>query len=147
MSAPDRQSLSAAFLQGIGWGAADRRFLAGDASDRRYDRLTRGQTTAVLMDAPPGQGDDSAAFVAIDRHLRGLGLSAPEIFAEDLSTGFLLLEDLGDALYARRLATATGDEAELYAAATDVLLHLQRAPAPPGLPDLTAADWAEPPPS
>ncbi|MBZ4689596.1 MAG: Aminoglycoside phosphotransferase precursor [Cereibacter sp.] len=143
MSAPDRQSLSAAFLQGIGWGAADRRFLAGDASDRRYDRLTRGQTTAVLMDAPPGQGDDSAAFVAIDRHLRGLGLSAPEIFAEDLSTGFLLLEDLGDALYARHLATAPGDEAELYAAATDVLLHLQRAPAPPGLPDLTAADWAE----
>jgi aminoglycoside/choline kinase family phosphotransferase len=34
-------------------------------------------------------------------------------------------------------------EAPLYTAATDVLLHLQARPAPPGLPDLPAQKWAE----
>ena len=41
--------------------------------------------------------------------------------AEDEANGFLLLEDLGDDTFARVLA-AGGDEAELYARATDVLV-------------------------
>ena len=58
----DRLSLSQSFLIRAGWGEAQRRFLAGDASDRSYDRLTRADQTAVLMDAPPGKGDDPATF-------------------------------------------------------------------------------------
>lgn len=139
----DRHATSEAFLRNCGWGNAERRFLAGDASDRSYDRLTRGSETAVLMDAPPGRGDDPAAFVAIAGHLRALGLSAPAIIAQDLAQGFLLLEDLGDALFARVIPSDPATEPALYAAATDVLTHLHRHPAPPGLPDLTAQDWAK----
>ncbi|MCE6952523.1 phosphotransferase [Cereibacter sphaeroides] len=138
----ERAALSRAFLERAGWGGAARGFLAGDASDRSYDRLTNSAGTAVLMDAPPGRGDDPAAFVAIAAHLRGLGLSAPEVLAADLPNGFLLLEDLGDALFARLLPDPVA-EPMLYAAATDVLVHLQDAPAPAGLPDLSAQDWAE----
>ena len=57
--------------------------------------------------------------------------------------GFLLLEDLGDDLFARLVTGRPDLEPELYAAAVDVLMHLQAHPAPTGLPDLTAADWAE----
>ena len=131
-----------AFLTACGWGAADRRLLAGDASDRSYDRLTRGPDTAVLMDTPPGSADDPADFVRIADHLRRLGLSAPRVLAQDLTAGFLLLEDLGDALFARLTAADPSREPPLYAAAVDVLVHLQHAPIPPSLPDLTAADWA-----
>jgi len=95
------------------------------------------------MDSPPGGTDDVVAFVNMASHLRGLGLSAPEVFAQDLAAGFLLLEDLGDGLHARLLATSPNREAELYAPAVDVLHHLQSAPAPSGLPDLSAADWAQ----
>jgi aminoglycoside/choline kinase family phosphotransferase len=127
-----------------GWAAARRAFLAGDASARRYERLTLADgRTAVLMDAPPGAGEDLAAFTRIARHLRSLGLSAPEILAEDEAAGFLLLEDLGDALFARLLDRAPQREAELYAAATDVLVRLQSAPPPPGLPLYDAAAMAE----
>ncbi len=140
---PDRQSLSRDFLAQSGWGAAERRFLAGDASDRSYDRLTLGTETAVLMDAPPGKGDDPASFIAIARHLLGLGLSAPRILAEDLTNGFLLLEDLGDGIFARLLERSPPKETELYASATDVLTHLHHHVAPAGLPDLSAADWAK----
>lgn len=139
----DRRTASAAFLDRSGWGRAQRRFLAGDASDRSYDRLTRGAETAVLMDAPPGKGDDPASFIAIGTHLLSLGLSAPRVLAQDLAQGFLLLEDLGDALFARLIPANPALELPLYTAATDVLSHLHRSPAPPGLPDLTAASWAE----
>ena len=91
----DRLLASRAFLSRAGWGSATRRFLAGDASDRSYDRLTLGGKSAVLMDAPPGKGDDTATFTAIARHLASLGLSPPAILAEDHAEGFLLLEDLG----------------------------------------------------
>lgn len=139
----DRGADLTAFLHRHGWGAAERRHLAGDASDRRYERLRLGAATAVLMDNPPGGADDPAAFSRMARHLKGLGLSAPAILAEDLSQGFLLLEDLGDDLFARLVEADPSREAALYAAATDVLLHLQAAPAPAGLPNLSASDWAE----
>lgn len=138
-----RQALSTAFLARAGWGGAERRFLAGDASDRSYDRLTRPDRSAVLMDAPPGKGDDPRAFARIAHHLAGLGLSPPAILAEDFDHGFLLLEDLGDDLFARLIARDPAMEAPLYAAATDVLVRLQAHEAPAGLPDLSAADWAE----
>jgi N-acetylmuramate 1-kinase len=142
-SAWARPAALADFLDRAGWGAAERAFLAGDASDRRYERLTLGTSTTVLMDAPPGKGDDPADFLAIAVHLRKLGLSAPEMLAADLDQGFLLLEDLGDDLFARKIGADPALEAPLSMAATEVLVHLQGAPAPPGLPDLSAADWAE----
>lgn len=138
-----RRAASDAFVAQAGWGGAARCFLAGDASDRSYDRLTRGTETAVLMDAPPGRGDDPAAFIAMAAHLRGLGLSAPGLLHQDLAQGFLLIEDLGDDIFARVIAADPVLELPLYRAAAQVLLHLQAAPAPQGLTDLSAQTWAE----
>jgi aminoglycoside/choline kinase family phosphotransferase len=139
----DRALAATGFLQAAGWGAADRRPLAGDASTRRYERLCLGAATAVFMDNPPGGADDPAAFVAMAGHLRGLGLSAPAILAQDVAQGFLLLEDLGDDLFARLLVSDPALERVLLSEAVEVLLHLQRAAAPPGLTDLSAGAWAE----
>ena len=139
---PDRQSQAQSFLQSAGWGSATRHHLAGDASDRTYDRLTDRDKSAVLMNAPPGQGDDPAIFVSIARYLASLSLSPPKVLAQDLPHGFLLLEDLGDALFAREVSRDPAQEAPLYAAATDVLIHLQAAAPAPDLPDLSPTDWA-----
>lgn len=138
----DRLALSQAFVANAGWGNAARHHLAGDASDRRYDRLMLGAKTAVLMDAPPGKGDDPADFIRIADHLAALGLSPPHILARDLAQGFLLIEDLGDRLVARE-ATDPTKEAMLYRLAVDVLIHLQAHPPPPGLPNLAAEEWAK----
>jgi N-acetylmuramate 1-kinase len=138
----DRASARRALLHAAGWGDADAAFLAGDASDRTYDRLTRGKTTAVLMDAPPGGADDPAVFAKVAGHLQQIGLSAPHLLAKDLSCGFLLLEDFGDAVFARVLAAKPELEPTLYAAAVEALAVLQAKPAMRDLPQLSASDWA-----
>ena len=120
----DREAVIAAFLAAQGWGAAERAALAGDASFRRYHRLRRGGETALLMDAPPPQ-EDVRPFVAVDRILRDLGFSAPQILAGDEAAGLLLIEDFGDDTITRLLAKGA-DETALYALAVDVLIALHR---------------------
>lgn len=129
-----RSALVDRFVAHTEWRDAIQAPLAGDASNRRYLRLTRtdGQS-AVLMDAPPDKGEDVRPFVEIARHLLNVGLSAPAIYAEDQDNGLLLIEDLGDALYARVLESAPEREQEFYSAAIDALCHLHQSPCPTGL--------------
>ncbi len=146
-----------AFLQGAGWGDATRAAVPGDASTRRYERLTLDAQKAVLMDAPrefetPGEplsgasvqarevlgynalsrlaGPDPSAFICIAEALTERGFSAPRILARDLDKGFILLEDLGDDLFARIIADDPSAEPKLYKAAVDVLAAIYRASFP-----------------
>tara|TARA_R110000868_G_scaffold778_2_gene5676 strand:- start:7014 stop:8027 length:1014 start_codon:yes stop_codon:yes gene_type:complete len=120
------------FLASAGWAGADHATLAEDASFRRYERVTRSGECAVLMDAPPGK-EDVKPFLRIARQLAALGFSAPGILAEDTASGFLLLEDLGDATFTR-LLDAGADAAPLYEMATDVLTGLHRLPPDEAIP-------------
>jgi len=126
-----RHDLAEGFLASTDWRGAASRPLAGDASNRKYDRITAdGMPSAVLMDAPPETGEDVRPFTAIARHLRGIGLSAPEIYAEDAAHGFLLIEDLGDDLFARVLDARPELETQLYQTAIDALIVAQQAKGP-----------------
>ncbi|MCX7339228.1 MAG: tRNA (adenosine(37)-N6)-threonylcarbamoyltransferase complex ATPase subunit type 1 TsaE [Hyphomicrobiales bacterium] len=100
-------------IDSAGWGEATRVHMLGDASSRAYERLVRpnGETAILMMsparaDGPPIRAgkpysaiarlaERVDAFVAMDRGLRALDLSAPEIIASDLANGLLLTEDLG----------------------------------------------------
>lgn len=82
-------------------------------------------------------GADCRRFSAVSDFLRARGLAAPEILAADYPRGWLVLEDLGDALFSDVLAEG-GPEEELYNAAVEILARLHRETAPdhlaPGLP-------------
>lgn len=131
---PSRDRAISEFLETAGWADAAVGPLAGDASRRRYLRLTRPDGTgAVLMDAPPHPETRTAAFVALSEWLTGLGYSAPRLIATDLDAGLLLIEDLGDALYARAVAADPSLERPLYEAAVDLLARLGAVPVPPVL--------------
>ena len=122
----DRAVLMQRFLEKAGWDAAKRALLAGDASNRTYYRLgdyASGES-AVLMDAPPEKGEDTRPFVKVARFLTGIGLSAPEVLHTDEENGFLLIEDLGDDLFARVVKLDPQSEKSLYEAATDTLVAL-----------------------
>ena len=139
-----REAAISRFLQGAGWGGAERMALAGDASSRRYERLHQGPrgATAILMDAPPDRGVATAPFVSIARSLAAFGLSAPAILAWDETEGLILLEDFGDDLVARISATDPEREPTLYAAAVDTLVALHAHPVPAGVPPYAHDDMA-----
>ncbi|MBJ9984978.1 phosphotransferase [Acinetobacter sp. S40] len=83
-------------------------FLAGDASFRRYARVTYQNNTYMLMDAPP-EKEDCRPFVTIDEFFDQHGVRVPHIIAKDLEQGFLLLEDFGDVLLSTLLNDITVD--------------------------------------
>lgn len=137
---PEASAGLAAFVSEAGWGTARREPLAGDASSRRYWRLTRDDwTRAVLMDSARDPAS-TGRFLRVGAHLAALGLSVPAILAADDGAGFLLLEDFGDAVFARVLEDGSGREDSLYSCAIDVLEVLSRAPAPDDLPVFGSAE-------
>jgi aminoglycoside/choline kinase family phosphotransferase len=137
---PDRDALIADFLAANGWGEAARAPLAMDASFRRYERLVSGPRRAILMDAPPPQ-EDVRPFIAVQKLLRDMALTPPEIYAGRIEHGLLLLEDFGDGTYTRLLAAGEPEE-PLYALAVDVLIALHRRFLPEFAPNLPPYDEA-----
>jgi hypothetical protein len=103
-----------------------------DASFRRYLRATLADgRTYVAMDAPP-EKEDCRPFVRVAHMLSAAGVHAPNIIAQELEQGFLLLSDLGSRTYLEALNDA--NSAALFADATEALLRWQLATRPGELP-------------
>lgn len=120
------------FLDAHGWGGAQIAPLAGDASFRRYFRVHQGARRAVLMDAPP-PNEDPRPFLRVARWLRDRSFGAPEVYAEAVEAGLVLLEDFGDDRMREAIDAGAAPE-PLYARAIELLvaLHSHRAgPFPP----------------
>jgi aminoglycoside/choline kinase family phosphotransferase len=106
---------------------------SADASFRRYFRVfLRDGRTFVAMDAPPEREPSTPAFVRIAGLFRDAGLNAPEVIAQDLAQGFLLLTDLGTRPYLAALQE--GDPDRLFGDATTALVRWQSATRPDILP-------------
>jgi len=95
-----------------------------DASFRRYFRVFADGRSVIAMDAPP-ERENSRAFVHVARLLREAGLNAPEILAQDLEHGFLLVTDLGTVPYLAALREENA--ARLFGDATGALVKWQLA--------------------
>ncbi|MCH2066960.1 MAG: phosphotransferase [Shimia sp.] len=139
-----RDAVIETFLANTEWETAQHFDLAGDASARRYKRLELPNgNTAVLMDAPVEGGNGTEQFANMAVYLTAKGLSAPKIYLQVHSQGLLLLEDLGDDLFARVIPNNPGTEVSLYTAAANVLTVLHQHTPPSGLRQMDAATLAE----
>lgn len=152
----EREAEIKAFLNAAKWGAATRTPVPGDASTRRYERLSLGDKRAILMDAPKGvetpsepegasveercelgynalarlAGPNPESFTAIAKELTMRGFSAPQIIAANIDYGLILLEDFGDDLFARVIKEDPSQERRLYEAAIDTLAAIYRSTFP-----------------
>lgn len=148
-----------ALLAASGYGNARRAHIQGDASTRSYERIFTDEGSAILMKAPAGKdgppirqgrtyGDiaklaqNMEPFVALSRGLRARGFSAPEIYSADLTSGLLLLEDLGSTGIVEGEPPVPIEER--YAAAIDVLVALHTQELPPSLPVAPRIEYAIP---
>lgn len=109
---------------------------SADASFRRYFRVHLaspylGHNTLIAMDAPPPH-EDCTPFVNVAALMLEAGLNVPNVLAQDLTQGFLLLSDLGDNTYLSKLDTQTAPK--LYQDATNTLIKMQLSSKPQVLP-------------
>ena len=100
---------------------------SSDASFRRYFRVSfsEGGPTLVAMDAPPPQ-EDCRPYVHVAGLMAKAGLHVPEILAQDIGRGFLLLSDLGTKTYLDALNEGAQPDL-LYRDATGSLIAWQLA--------------------
>lgn len=114
---------------------------SADASFRRYFRVTAKGRDYIVMDAPPAH-EDCRPFIAVARLFGDAGVNVPQVLAQDLEQGFLLLTDLGNATYLSVLNEAASDQGvarELYLASNDALIRIQQSSRPGVLPDYDRA--------
>lgn len=97
--------------------------LSGDASFRRYFRVSTEVDSFIVMDAPPDK-ENCSAFVTIAKAFENSSLRFPKIFAMDHTLGFLLLSDFGD----RQLLSVLNKNSanDLYVSAMNILFQMQR---------------------
>lgn len=148
------------FLDRTPYAATEARYLLGDASTRSYARLPLSERPAILMNAPrqpdgppirDGKpysalvhlAEDITPFVAIAEALKAAGLSVPEIYDFDLDQGFIVLEDLGEAVYGGEVRRGRS-LAELWGPAVDVLVALAGSEPPALLPVAGHAPYSLP---
>lgn len=106
---------------------------SADASFRRYFRASFDDQTVIVMDAPP-QHEDCAPFLRVAEILAATGVHVPEILAQNLELGFLLLSDLGNTTFLHALNERIERAHELYGEATDALVKMQLAHQADSLP-------------
>ena len=96
------------------------RSASSDASFRRYFRIDSGDGASfIVMDAPPPL-EDVRPFIQVAGLIAQAGLNAPQILAQDVAHGFLLLTDLGHTLYLQALQEAVARDDNK---ATDTLMR------------------------
>ncbi|MBW2276682.1 MAG: phosphotransferase [Deltaproteobacteria bacterium] len=136
-------------VYGDGFSPAEVVTLEGDASSRRYHRVHAppgfAPATLIVMELPEDAlGSDEAIsgdtatelpFLNVARHLAAADLRVPAIYFDAVDDGAVLLEDLGDETFAKRVLAR--DPAELeswYLAAADLLTAVHDAmwPVPEG---------------
>ena len=99
---------------------------SNDASFRRYlrARFADDGSTRIVMDAPP-QHEDCKPFIRVAALFGATGVNVPEVLAQDLEQGFLLLTDLGDTTYLAEMQRDAQRADALYRDAIATLIQIQ----------------------
>jgi aminoglycoside/choline kinase family phosphotransferase len=97
--------------------------MPGGASSRRYYRARVGDRSVIVMFAPEGARPDEVSqgapsprwpFLEVRALLASRGVRVPNVLAEDLPAGLLVLEDLGDLTLAEALRRDPSRRPALY---------------------------------
>ena len=111
---------------------------SADASFRRYFRVTFSANfshkTLIVMDAPP-QHEDCVSFLNVIKVFSAANVHVPEVLAQNLEHGFLLLSDLGSTTYLEALDANSSIADRLYCDAVNALIRIQLASCSGVLPD------------
>lgn len=103
--------------------------LTGDASTRKYYRIwTSKESYVVCLDNPISDDAEEPSFLKLQRVLHAEKVRVPLIHDKELSTGYILEEDLGDVTFLKEIAMIPGlkDEYDFYIKAIDLMATIHK---------------------
>jgi aminoglycoside/choline kinase family phosphotransferase len=127
---PELSEFIATFLKDVGLPAEDIQFhsLPSDGSKRLFWRLSpKSHTSFIAMENAPTDDfsrRENLAYLMIDRHLLQKDLPVPEIHRFDLTNGWFILDDFGDASL-QESASLRENRVSIYERVIEILFRLQ----------------------
>lgn len=102
--------------------------LTGDASTRKYYRIWTSKESYVVCLDNPIANEEEPTFLKLQRVLHAENVRVPLIHDKELSTGYILEEDLGDVTFLKEIASIDGlkDEYEFYIKAIDLMASIHQ---------------------
>ena len=111
------------WLESIDWQNYSIEVASSDASFRSYYRIYKENKSYILMDSSLDL-DSLLPFVDINHRLSQSKVKAPQIIAQNIQKGYLILEDFGDTHY---LDILTKDNyQQLYQKAIQEIIKMQK---------------------
>ncbi len=112
------------YIQTTPYKEYDISIASADASFRKYYRLTKDDKSFLLMDSSL-EKDSLTPFLDVTQRLKNARVNVPEIYKQNLSLGYLILEDFGDTHLLSQLNAANFKT--LYKQAIDEIITMQKA--------------------
>ena len=111
--------------------ASDPVSASSDAGFRSYWRTQDNNgRSLIVMDSPP-EREDVRPWLLLREVFKSGGVRVPEVLAQDLEAGFLLMEDLGGPTLLQRVEPGNADA--WFTCAREQLMRIQRITPPAGL--------------
>jgi N-acetylmuramate 1-kinase len=104
---------------------------SADAGFRSYWRTSHQGQTYIVMDSPPDK-EDVKPWLNLRAHFENGEVYVPQVLAEDIDNGFLLLNDLGSQTLLHVINLGNADA--FFDQAIDQLLRIQQLPIPEQMP-------------
>lgn len=99
--------------------------VAADASFRHFFRITTSNHSFIAIDSPPAR-ENNEQYVRLSQFYLARGLRVPEVLDADLTSGFLLVTDLGTQLMHDVIDEENADV--LYERALNDVIRIQQLP-------------------
>lgn len=103
--------------------------LTGDASTRKYYRIwTTNKSYVACLDNPTTGANEEPTFLKLQRVLHSENVRVPLIHDKELSTGYILEEDLGDVTFLKDISHIENLEEEynFYIKAIDLMASIHK---------------------
>lgn len=102
--------------------------LIGDASERRYVRVSLPDSSSQILSVHPKPIDPKTLpFLNVARLLQRMSIPIPNVLGLESDLGIIILEDLGQVTLQRQLPYATAEQREaLYTEAIELIIQMQQ---------------------
>jgi len=101
------------------------RTIAGDASFRKFYRLTSNKSSKIIVLAEKEKYKNLIIYSTINKFLRDNGIFAPRVFTQDYEKGIMIMEDFGDLTF-HKILLRKRNKLPVYKKLVDLLIKIQK---------------------